>query len=264
MNNRDFDFKRVAQGYKKRPFLHKQVIEQFKRDVTDKTFSYGLDVGCGAGLSSKALKMICSHVTGTDISKEMIEVAKEVCEDEKGYDFIVSRAEETPVLDKKFDIVTAAGVISWVEKEPFLRNLRSIINEQGYVLIYDFGISDRMKGNEAYTSWWHDAYLKEFPKPFRNEDVWTKEDIAPYGFHMLDQIRFDMEYEFDSASFIEFMMIQSNVNAMIEGKGRSIEEVREWFLQSAAPLFNEEKKTLIFSGYSWYMFHIAKFPPLSH
>lgn len=73
INNKDFDFERVAQGYKNRPFLHKQAIEKFQRDVTDKTFSNGL---------------------------EMIAVAKKICEDEE-YDFIVSRAEETPILNVK-------------------------------------------------------------------------------------------------------------------------------------------------------------------
>ncbi|MDE6213084.1 MAG: class I SAM-dependent methyltransferase, partial [Lachnospiraceae bacterium] len=79
MDAKDFDFQRIAEGYKRRPFLHKQIVERFQKDVTSEIFSNGLDIGCGAGLSSKALKAICHHVTGTDISKEMIAVAREVC-----------------------------------------------------------------------------------------------------------------------------------------------------------------------------------------
>lgn len=253
MDALDFDFQRVALGYRKRPFLHKQVIERFQKDVTSKPFSNGLDVGCGAGLSSKALKMICSYVTGTDISKEMIAVANEVCGHAKGYDFIVSRAEQLPSFDQKFDIATAAGVVQWVEKDLFLKNLAALMDEHGYVLIYDFAISDKMKNCDPYTLWWHDVYLKEFPKPFRNEDVWTKEDAARFGFVMLGQPRYEMEYEFDEESFIEFMLIQSNVNAKIEGEGRDIAAVREWFRQSAAPFFNSEKRIIFFTGYSWYL-----------
>lgn len=44
MNNHGFDYKRVAQGYKSRPFLHRQVIERFQKDVTDKIFTNGLDI----------------------------------------------------------------------------------------------------------------------------------------------------------------------------------------------------------------------------
>lgn len=143
MNSGDFNFQRIAEGYGKRPFLHKQVIERFQKDINFRTFSNGLDIGCGAGLSAKALKMICRHVTGTDISSEMIAVAKEVC------------------------------------------------------------------GTE--------------------------------------------EYEFDQDAFIEFMMIQSNVNVKIEGEGKNILDVREWFEQSLEPVFRGEKRTVIFTGYSWYM-----------
>lgn len=102
MNSKDFDFQRIAEGYKRRPFLHKQIIERFQKDITSQTFSNGLDIGCGAGLSSKALKTICRHVTGTDISKEMITVAREVCANTEEYDFIVSKAEELPAFEKSF------------------------------------------------------------------------------------------------------------------------------------------------------------------
>ncbi len=253
MDQNDFNFQRIAQGYKDRPFLHKQVIERFQRKVTDLRFDKGLDAGCGAGLSSRALKMICNHVTGADISDEMIRAAREMYGDEEGYDFIVSKAEEIPASDGGYDIVSAAGVVQWVAMEDFLRNLRKIMCKNGYVLIYDFGISDRMKGNAAYTGWWRDDYLKEFPRPFRNEYVRTAEDVRQYGFSMLGQERYEMEYEFDSSSFVRFMMLQSNVNVKIEGGGRESEEVKKWFEKSLAPIFHKEKKTLIFTGYSWYM-----------
>lgn len=255
MDAKDFDFQRIAEGYKKRPYLHKQIIERFKKDVTSQIFSNGLDIGCGAGLSSKALKAICRHVTGIDISKEMIIVAREVCASAEDYDFIVSRAEELPEFDKRFDIVTAAGVVQWVNKERFLKEMNRLMSDHGYLLIYDFCISDRMKDCPAYTTWWHNDYLKEFPRPFRNESVWTKKDVAQYGLLMKDQIRHELEYEFDQDSFIEFMMIQSNVNAKIEGGETSVKTVRKWFEQSTAPLFQGKKRTVIFTGYSWYMEH---------
>lgn len=72
-------------------------------------------------------------------------------------------------------------------------------------------------------------------------------------FHMRDQIQYEMEYEFDQDAFVEFMMIQSNVNAKIEGEGRNVQAVQEWFEQSVSSFFQGEKRTLIFSGYSWYM-----------
>lgn len=71
-----FDAKRIAEGYRRRPFLHPQVMERFLKGKAVR-FKNGLDVGCGAGLSSLALKNCCCRVTGVDISREMIEAAGE-------------------------------------------------------------------------------------------------------------------------------------------------------------------------------------------
>jgi len=216
MDNKSFDYERIAIGYKNRPFLHGQVLNKLQEDIGERKYKNGLDVGCGAGLSTKALKLICKHVTGTDISSEMIKVAGEVCE---GADFFTAKAEENPIPTIKYDIVTAAGVIQWVEQSTFLKNIQKIMDEKGMLVIYDFWITDRMTDRETYTDWWHQAYLKKFPKPKRNEHVWTDEEVRMYGFQMVRQVKFELTYEFTLSTFIEFMLIQSNVNKKIEKEG---------------------------------------------
>lgn len=61
-DEKSFVEQRIAQGYgKDRPYLHGQVIDYIKeyfynkekRQVTQR-FHHGLDVGCGAGLSTEA------------------------------------------------------------------------------------------------------------------------------------------------------------------------------------------------------------------
>lgn len=255
MKNTDFDFKRIAEGYKNRPYLHSQVIEKFQTDTGRQQFASGLDIGCGAGLSTRALKAICTNVIGTDISPEMINVAKEVCAQDKNITYLVSSAENLSLENKKFDIVTAAGAIQWIDRDIFLSNMNKIARKNGYLLIYDFAISDIMQGNPAYTDWWHNHYLIDFPKPYRNESIWKSEDVVPYGFRMVDQINLKMEYSFDLKSFIEFMMIQSNVNAKIGKAGRKEEEVQQWFEQTLSPIFHNQTQCLLFKGYSWYLQH---------
>jgi hypothetical protein len=49
------------------------------------------------------------------------------------------------------------------------------------------------------------------------------------------------------------MMIQSNVNAKIEEEGMDILEVEKCFQKSLKPIFDEDSKTFLFSGYSWYI-----------
>ena len=63
MDNKAFDSQRIAEGYVRRPWLHKEVMEQIKSDCNPGHLENGLDVGCGAGLSTKALRILCEHVT---------------------------------------------------------------------------------------------------------------------------------------------------------------------------------------------------------
>lgn len=218
MDKSSFDSKRIALGYAKRPWLHKNVLEQLQKDLglgDGLAFANGLDVGCGAGLSAKALRLICAKVTGTDIADAMIEVCKELYGSDPAYSFYVAGAEETRIPKEKYDIVTAAGCINWVDEKKFMDNMAQVLKDKGVIVIYDFGITDRMAGNDAYTEWYQNEYLKRFPKPPRKEDKWTQDDL-PKGFVMEKQTEYDMEYPFKLDAFVDFMLIQSNVNAQIE------------------------------------------------
>ena len=252
MNNKSFDSKRIAEGYAKRPWLHKAVMEQIKKDCeVGRTFKKGLDVGCGAGLSTKALKLLCDNVTGTDISETMISVCEELYRDE-GYSFYVAAAEETKPSGVLYDIVTAAGVINWVDRDKFLTNMQKVMKRGGLLVIYDFWITDKMFEEAAYTAWYQKEYLKNFPKPPRKENTWSQSDLGKY-FVMKKQVTYQLQYEFDLESFIDFMMIQSNVNVQVEIGKRSEAEVRHWMNETLKPIFGGEKRQLIFEGYNWYI-----------
>ena len=212
MDKITFDEKRIAEGYMNRPWLHKKVIERFVSDCeVTSNFRNGLDVGCGAGLSTKALHLICDRVTGTDISEQMIQVCKEEYKDNKAYTFYRAKAEETKEPAEKYDIVTAAGMVNWVDRDLFLENMGHALQDQGILLIYDFWIIDKMQGNDAYTNWYHEEYLKRFPKTSRNENTWKQSELPDY-FRIKNQITYELFYDFSMEQFIDFMMIQSNVN----------------------------------------------------
>ena len=248
-----FDQKRIAEGYAKdRPFLHPQVFDKLREDLNiSGIFSHGLDVGCGAGFSTKALKQVCEKVTGTDIAEEMIKVC-EVLYPEDGYKFFCSGAETVAAPENTFDIVSAAGVINWIDEDAFLSNLQKIMCDNGLLFIYDFWITDRMADNAEYTEWYQNCYLKEFPKPPRKEYRWTQE-MMPAFVLIEKQVDVELSYEFDLDSFIRFMMIQSNVNVQIEQGKRTEADVRQWFYETLTPLWGEGKHILMFEGYNWYL-----------
>lgn len=136
--------------------------------------------------------------------KNGLDVCKELYGDK--YSFFEVKAEETPMLSEKYDIVTAAGCINWVDRELFLKNMKDVVCHGGIILIYDFGITDEMVDGPEYTNWYNEEYLKRFPKPPRNEDVWTDKDLID-GFRILKQTGLEFAFSFSKEAFVDFMML---------------------------------------------------------
>lgn len=254
MNHKSFDTERIALGYANRPWIHKAVIEEVKKEYPMKCpFKNGLDMGCGAGLSTKALRLICNHVTGSDISEAMINVCRTLYTDST-FNFYVSSAEKTREPKQKYDIVTAAGMVNWVDKDLLLDRMHEVMQKNGFLIIYDFWITDRMTGKSACTDWYNNQYLKVFPKPPRKENVWQQEEMGE-NFRILKQTVYEVPWIFTLEQFIDFMMIQSNVNARIESGEKTVSEVYEWMKNSLSPIFDGTEQTLWFDGYCWYIEH---------
>ena len=67
------------------------------------------------------------------------------------------------------------------------------------------------------------------------------------------QIDYDMVYSFDLEQFVDFMLIQSNVNAQVENGIITTNKIRTWMEESLSPIFDNDRKQCVFCGYSWYI-----------
>ncbi|TAK07662.1 MAG: class I SAM-dependent methyltransferase, partial [Candidatus Manganitrophaceae bacterium] len=70
-----------------------------------KHYSRILDVGCGSGLQAVHLAPYADEVVGIDLSKELIEVAKERCKAYPNVKFQVANACQLPFPDQSFDFL---------------------------------------------------------------------------------------------------------------------------------------------------------------
>lgn len=265
--------KRIAEGYGTyRPQLHKQVLEMALSDQATSRqaadlcahqaaiFRQGLDVGCGAGLSAKALGMYCGRVTGIDASGDMIAAARYRCR-EPFYTFLQCRAEEIFLPADSFDIVTAAGVTDWVEEAGFLTGLSRVMQDGGTLLVYDFWITDQMEGNPDYTDWWQTQYLNRFPRQtpehLQNGKGWSEERAEKMGFMAEKSASFVLRHSFCREALVHFLLLQSNVNAWIVKNGE--EAAQDWLRQTLTPVFSRAEEVLLFDGYyRRYRYHEGK------
>jgi len=248
-----FSFQRVAEGYANhRPFYHPLVMEKIRQHINLKgKCNNALDIGCGTGLSTIALKELADNVTGIDSSEEMIAMANTYRDDQITYHH--GPAEKLPFDEESFDLITVCGAINWIDRTRFFPEAKRVLNEQGWVILYDNFITDRMRENVAYTQWYQEQFLSRYPKPPRDETPLTTTECEGYGFHF-KQEEYTNELVWSREEYIEFILTQSNVIVAVDMGDETLREARSWMHATLASIVSEvEKGTFLFGGNIWYM-----------
>jgi len=138
----------------------------FVRDLIEGAEGDLLDIGCGTGVVTAQLyPPRTRRIVGVDISEQMIARAKRVFEENPSigvpFEFRVERAEAMSFPEESFDIVTALGVIEYVD-DPLvlLKEMARVMRPGGTAVI---------TAPHVYCPFrWWDRYLLEWLKaPFR-------------------------------------------------------------------------------------------------
>src|SRR5262245_32559103 len=131
-----FDTSAMAAGYATaRPPVHQRILELARPYLKGAGFRHGLDVGCGAGLSTKALADLVEHCVGLEPSAGMLRWAPSSAPEA---DFVVGGAETLPFASGSIDLITAAGSLNYVRLEPFFTEAARVLTSQGVLVVYDF------------------------------------------------------------------------------------------------------------------------------
>lgn len=245
-----FHFNTSAKRYAKgRPYFHPLVIEKIVTFTACDRFEHGIDVGCGTGQSSRALRKIADNVTGTDVSEEMINFAPRT----EGLQYVCCPAEELLVDDNAFDIMTLALVFHWLDREAFFREARRVLQPASWMIIYQNGFSGKMEGNPDYAEWNKERYVQKYPTPPRNTSPFNGEIADSYGFDLLEKENFSNQVEMFLEEWICYLSTQSNMIAAIESGRERAEEALEWLHNELDPIFTAEKEVFNFVGNITYL-----------
>lgn len=245
-----FAYETAAQRYAaNRPYFHPLVIERIRNYLNlTVPLDAALDVACGTGQSSLALKAIARQVTATDISPEMMAQAVR----EEGINYVVCPAEDLPFGAEQYDLITVSLAFHWLDRERFLSEAARVLKNDGWLVIYNNGFSGQMRENEAF-SLWNQEYLLRYPTPPRNYGGFTPEDATLGGFHFANAENFTNEVPFSVEQLTGYLLTQSNVIAAVEQGSDTIEDVQSWISQSLQSLFPTLVCHFHFSGYIWFL-----------
>src|SRR3954471_15359442 len=90
-----------------RPALHGEAIRLL--DSRMPHVRRAIDIGCGTGLSTDALRRVARHVVGVDVSEDML---SQTAKDQQ-VSYVSAAAERLPFPDAAFDLASVASAIHW-------------------------------------------------------------------------------------------------------------------------------------------------------
>lgn len=247
-----FSSKSAAARYiEGRPYFHPIVIERIKNFLSlDEPLPRALDVGCGTGLSTIALKEIAREIVGVDASAEMIALADR----DPHIEYFVSSAEQLPFRDAEFELITLSQAFHWLDREKFLKEADRVLRARGWLIVYDNYISGQMEENPEFQPWYREGYLKKYPPPPRTWPAFTAEDSENEDFHLLGKEQYQNNRNFSVEGLADYLVTQSNVIAAVECGSEEIGQVRRWLTENIQRLFGELKEgSFIFGGPIWYL-----------
>lgn len=247
-----FSSNSAAERYSKgRPYYHPIVIERIKKFLAlDEPLPRVLDVGCGTGLSTVALKEIAREIVGVDASVEMVALAQK----DARIEYFVANAERLPFADDEFELITISQAFHWLDHEKFLSEAARVLRADGWLVVYDNYFSGQMEESADFQAWYLESYLKKYPPPPRTRPAFTAEDSESAGFRLMGQEYYQNRINFSVESFVEYLVTQSNVIAQVEYGNEEISDVRRRLIESIKPFFGkQEEASFLFNAPIWYL-----------
>jgi ubiquinone/menaquinone biosynthesis C-methylase UbiE len=248
-----FNPKTAAERYAKgRPDFHSNTIKHIKDYLhLEQKVDKELDIACGTGLSTKALLDIGKNLFGTDTSAEMLDYALR----RESIQYAVATAEDQPFPDNHFDLITVSSGVHWFDIEKFLVEANRLLKTKAWLVLYDNYFISEMVGNDNFTNWFPNVYLKKYPSPARNINFsWTNENLTPRNFNFVTEERFKNAFTFNKKQLVLYFTTQSNVIAAVERKETTYEQVEDWLDRELSAFFPNEDMTQTINYGNWIKF----------
>lgn len=246
-----FGQKTAAERYASgRPRFHSFVIEKIRKFLApEKSLKQALDVGCGTGLSSAALRNIAEKVIGVDVSAAMLDQA----ESARGIEYVLASAENLPFGAKTFDLITISQAIHWVDKERFFAEADRVLKPDSRVIAYDNYFQGQMRDQPKFNDWYKSEFLKKYPVPPRGRRVFDSKSEKPTDFVLEHEELNENTLKFSAKELVDYLVTITNVIAAVENGSEPLEDAYEWLINSIEPFFNNGRKEFAFINPIWFL-----------
>lgn len=243
----------VAAGYAlSRPPVHEKIIGRVRERLgRGWKAARALDVGCGAGLSLRALSGIAEERHGVEPVEAMLRWAKAVA---PGASVAVGVAEALPYASRTMHLVTAAGSLNFVrDLAQTFRELARVLTPGGTLVAYDFSHGRRFRDSAALEKWCGEFH-RRWPVPAGSAIELNPRILSRVaaGFEMQAQESFEIGLEMEQEGYTDYVMTETNVSDAVR-RGERAEEIRAWCRETLEPVFGGRPREVLFEGYIAYL-----------
>lgn len=194
-----------------------------------------LDIGCGTGLSSRALLDISQSVVALDCSPEMLALLPRDARIHR----VLAESEQMPLRSEAVDLITASCVIHWLNLDAFMSEARRVLRPGGPLVVYDNYFMADQPEMPGFKQWFEEQYLKRFPSPKRNRVSMDSAAVwGAHGFALTKYEWYDHDQTYSAVRFIDYLLTQSNVISAVENGRDDLDSVRTWLSDSLAPFLH--------------------------
>lgn len=244
-----FDSASMGAGYaKSRPPVHPHILTEASRALgRTEPWRRALDVGCGAGLSTKALEGFARQRVGLEPAEAMLRWTGEVAPHAS---FVVGNAEALPIERGTVDVITAAGSLNFVAGlDRFFTEAERVLSPEGILLVYDFSPGSRFSHSMLLEEW-TEAFTARYPKPPGEAFPLSPSILGRLNprFRLIAARELTLALTLKPSFYVDYMMTETNVAAAMR-RGNPEAEIRSWCETTLAPLWRGEPQEVLFDGY---------------
>lgn len=233
-----------------RPPLHREILAMARPHLERLGLVLparrALDVGCGAGLSTRALGGLAQECLGIDPSPAMVRCAASVVPAAR---FQVGHAESLPFPSASIDLITAAGSLNYADLDRFIPEAIRVFSPGGALVVYDFGQGRTSRENSGLGTWFP-GFLQRYPMP---SDEWR--ELSPEALGNRDSRLplaasegFEIGVVLALEDYVSYLLTESNV-AQAQARGAKPSELRRLLTRELEPLFGRKPIEVLFPGY---------------
>jgi len=216
--------------------LYDSVRESYPKELIDDIVAFSeieqesqvLDIGCGSGQATLLFAERGYKITGIDLSKNLVTLAREKTKNFQKMNYLVGSLEETNFIPAYFDLIIAAQSWHWVDQKSSYQKVHTILKKDGSFAPFWKFLQFQQGTFLLEVKEMLLRLCPEFPPDFGNTaEVMTKRIIESKLFTSIERREYHATFSYPHQKFLGLIESYSWVQATEEHtRKKLIEEIK--------------------------------------